>query len=113
MATRAGATPASKHASITNVEAILTGRAKDAQRLFYQYDLDKDGLLSSDEVFAGLGSWGLNLSDEMFSQFVDCNFLYADRDLDGHLSLMEWTQLFKLMSEVLPAHQRCPRQRTL
>jgi hypothetical protein len=83
-----------------NIEAILSGRTKDAQRLFYQYDKDMDALLSPDELFQGLLSWGLNLLPDMFSQFVDCNFLYADRDLDGHLSLIEWTNLFKLMSEV-------------
>jgi len=36
----------------------------------------------------------------MFSQFVEVNFLYSDRDQDGLLSLVEWIQLFKLMSEV-------------
>jgi Ca2+-binding EF-hand superfamily protein len=86
--------------NMPTIEAILTGRSKDAQRLFYQYDKDKDALLSPAEVFQGLETWGLNLHADMFSQFVDCNFLYADRDLDGHLSLIEWTQLFKLMSEV-------------
>lgn len=84
----------------TSLEAILTGRAKDAQRLFKLYDEDQDGLLSSQEVYQGLQTWGLALSPETFSQFVDCNFMYADRDLDGHLNLQEWTQLFKLMSEV-------------
>lgn len=88
------------------IEAILTGRSKDAQRLFYQYDKDKDALLSQAEVFQGLQTWGLNLQADTFSQFVDCNLLYADRDLDGHLSLVEWTQLFKLMSEVRPGKHR-------
>jgi Ca2+-binding EF-hand superfamily protein len=82
------------------IEAILTGRSKDAQRLFYQYDKDKDALLSYTELFQGLETWGLNLQADTFSQFVDCNLLYADRDMDGHLSLVEWTQLFKLVSEV-------------
>jgi hypothetical protein len=41
---------------------------------------------------------------------VDCNFLYADRDLDGHLSLSEWTQLFKLMSEVHCSASQFPSQ---
>lgn len=39
----------------------------------------------------------------MFSQFVEVNFLYSDRDQDGLLSLVEWIQLFKLMSEVRQA----------
>lgn len=55
-------------------------------------------------MHAGLATWGLGLRPDMFAQFVDCNFLYADRDLDGHLSLVEWVQLFKLMSEVPPSH---------
>lgn len=49
---------------------------------------------------AGLETWRLGLNADMFGQFLNCNFLYADRDLDGYLSLAEWTQLFKLMSEV-------------
>jgi Ca2+-binding EF-hand superfamily protein len=80
--------------------ARLTGRSADAEHLFRKYDLDRDGYLSHTEVYGGLESWGLNLQRDMFSQFIDCNFLYADRDLDGLLSLVEWTQLYKLMSEV-------------
>lgn len=60
----------------------------------------RDGFLSPTEVNSGLSTWGLNLQPDMFSQFVEVNFLYSDRDQDGLLSLAEWIQLFKLMSEV-------------
>eukprot|EP00892_Ulva_mutabilis_P003368 jgi/Ulvmu1/1402/UM011_0130.1 len=79
---------------------ILTGSTAQAEALFYQYDKDRDGFLSPAEVNDGLSKWGLNLQPDMFSQFVEVNFLYSDRDQDGLLSLVEWVQLFKLMSEV-------------
>ena len=90
--------------SASGIAAILTGRTKDAERLFYQYDLDGDGRLTKSEVYTGLQRWELGLNDDMFQQFVECNFLYADRDLDGTLSQSEWMQLFKLMSEVRHLH---------
>ena len=90
----------SSSAGSSHVDQLLTGRTKDAHRLFITYDVDRDGLLSQAEVYAGLESWGLDLQADMFQQFVDCNFMYADRDTDGMLNTAEWTQLFKLMSEV-------------
>lgn len=70
---------------------------------WHHFDVEfccRDGYLSPSEVSDGLSAWGLNLQPDMFSQFVEVNFLYADRDLDGRLSRHEWIQLFKLMSEV-------------
>ena len=78
---------------------MLTGRSADAERLFAQYDTNRDGHLSPPELYAGLLKWKMNLKPDMFAQFVECNFLYADRDSDGLLSLTEFTQLFKLISE--------------
>lgn len=83
------------------LEGLLTGRSSDAQRLFYLYDHDRDGLLAHEELRKGMEAWGLQLCPETFKQFVDCNFIYADKDSDGLLNLADWTKLFKLLSKVL------------
>jgi len=79
---------------------MLTGRSTDAERMFRLFDTDNDQLLSLAELHDGLLRWRLNLSREMFAQLLECNLMYADKDGDGALSLSEFTQLFKLMSEV-------------
>jgi EF hand len=89
---------------------LLTGRTTDADRLFKQYDQDLDGYLSPQEVYRGLETWGLHLQAETFSQFVDCNFLYADRDADGRLSQSEWcvrSKMDSLLSVLMSGSAPC------
>jgi hypothetical protein len=71
------------------------------------WNFDRDGLLAHEEMRKGVKGWGLQLAPDAFTQFVDCHFMYADRDCDGLINLAEWTRLFKVMSKVRPKRLSC------
>lgn len=60
---------------------LLTGKNRDADRLFHLYGSDdRDGLLATDELRDGLSTWTcLNLEPKGLDKLVDFIFLYGDK----------------------------------
>ena len=54
---------------------------------FQIYDIDRDGFITSSELFQVLKMMvGNNLKDVQLQQIVDKTILYADKDQDGKIS---------------------------
>jgi hypothetical protein len=67
--------------NIAKLSCLLTGKARDAERMFHLYGSDnRDGLLATEELRQGLMGWTcLSLEPRGVDQLVDFIFLYADK----------------------------------
>jgi serine/threonine-protein phosphatase 2B regulatory subunit len=61
---------------------------------FQIYDIDKDGYISSNELYHVLKQMvGNNLKEAQLQQIVDKTMIYADSDGDGKISYDEFTKI--------------------
>lgn len=61
---------------------------------FQIYDIDRDGFITSSELFQVLKMMvGNNLKDVQLQQIVDKTILYADKDQDGKISFSEFSEV--------------------
>jgi serine/threonine-protein phosphatase 2B regulatory subunit len=61
---------------------------------FKLYDVNKDGFISNGDLFTVLKTMvGDNLNDVQLQQLVDRTILQADKDKDGKLSFVEFTEV--------------------
>merc|ERR1712168_427744 len=86
--------------SLFSVNGDKTEKLKFA---FKVYDIDKDGLISSGELFTVLKMMvGSNLKDTQLQQIVDKTILYADQDGDGKINFEEFCSVV----EPLEIHEK-------
>mmetsp|Transcript_19545 Transcript_19545/g.66468 ORF Transcript_19545/g.66468 Transcript_19545/m.66468 type:complete len:244 (-) Transcript_19545:470-1201(-) len=76
------------------------GGAESARGAFMRMDRASAGKLTREDLFIGMQQLNLGLSAEMYRQYVDSNFVYADVDGDGRLSLSEYESIHKMVEDV-------------
>mmetsp|Transcript_40431 Transcript_40431/g.77262 ORF Transcript_40431/g.77262 Transcript_40431/m.77262 type:complete len:266 (+) Transcript_40431:32-829(+) len=72
----------------------------DAASTFARYDSDSDGFISRNDLYQGMQELNLGLTPEMYRQYIDCNFMYADVDRDERLSYEEYLVIHGMVAEV-------------
>ena len=100
-ATRLGGAPAKAAAPVP----------QDARAAFRQFNTSNTNLLSKEELFEGFKGHDLNLTPEMYRQYIDCNFVYADQDGDGKLCFDEYYVIHSMIQEVRRKFDRFDRDR--
>ena len=65
----------------------------EAYATFRKYDTDNDGYLTPENLYHGLKDLSLDLAPDVFKQYIDSCFLYADLDQDGRLSFKEYRSM--------------------
>lgn len=88
------------------LDVLLNGTRKGSYSMFTRFDTDNDGLITKEDLSRSMTELGLALSHEMYRQFIECNFVYADRDRDGYLSFDEFHTLYKLICEIRKKFKR-------
>lgn len=88
------------------MDRLVNRSRADAETTFVRYDKDGDGYLSREDLFEGLKDWQLGLTPEMYRQYIDCNFMYADMDGDGLLNFEEYLIIHGMINEVKRKFQR-------
>uniref|UniRef100_A0A2P2IDC6 Calcineurin B subunit n=1 Tax=Hirondellea gigas TaxID=1518452 RepID=A0A2P2IDC6_9CRUS len=82
-----------------NALSIFAGQDNHKEKLIFAfklYDVNKDGFISNGDLFTVLKTMvGDNLDDLQLQQLVDRTILQADKDKDGKLSFVEFTEMVK------------------
>ncbi|KAK3260009.1 hypothetical protein CYMTET_31024 [Cymbomonas tetramitiformis] len=70
-----------------------------AKSAFAQMDSENRGFLSRSDLFRGLREFESEMKPEMYRQYIDCNFLYADTDRDGKLFFKDFCLIYNTKAQ--------------